>query len=139
MSLVYSRCLKSSLKLKLISGNLSYSCSTYRRYSTDGKGGSKDTDRENDSSGVKNLIKLFKSNDQLYTEIKNLQAIIANKNLVDKSSDNKLTMLEQMQILMDKDVKFQIEKIGSVIKEQNIKIEKGDVKLLFDLLKGKIQ
>ncbi|GMF50457.1 unnamed protein product [[Candida] boidinii] len=74
--------------------------------------------------------------------MRSLQDLIIEKKLLPPPGEDgkpeKLSLMQQVKVLMDADVRSRLGQLGQSIKDAGIEIKKEDVKLLLDLLKNKM-
>lgn len=84
---------------------------------------------------LKEFIKQMRENERVCSQLRSVQLIIASKV---KSTDKEPTIMEQMQLLTDKEVRAEMIKLSDVMKEENVNIKKEDVGFLMQCLKAQM-
>lgn len=108
-------------------------------YSTENNGNSDIPEGEQRFYDILNKIK---QSPEVIEQMRSLQDLIIEKKLLPPPGEDgkpeKLSLMQQVKVLMDADVRSRLGQLGQSIKDAGIEIKKEDVKLLLDLLKNKM-
>ncbi|OUM54734.1 hypothetical protein BVG19_g4154 [[Candida] boidinii] len=88
------------------------------------------------------ILNKIKQSPEVIEQMRSLQDLIIEKKLLPPPGEDgkpeKLSLMQQVKVLMDADVRSRLGQLGQSIKDAGIEIKKEDVKLLLDLLKNKM-
>lgn len=81
------------------------------------------------------FIEQIRSNEKVHSQLRSVQIIIASKI---KSAGTEPSLMQQMQLLSDKEVRAEMLKLSDIMKEENVNISKEDVGFLMQCLKAQM-
>lgn len=81
------------------------------------------------------FIEQIRSNEKVHSQLRSVQLIIASKI---KTAGTEPSLMQQMQLLSDKEVRAEMLKLSDIMKEENVNISKEDVGFLMQCLKAQM-
>ncbi|ODQ47134.1 hypothetical protein PICMEDRAFT_71245 [Pichia membranifaciens NRRL Y-2026] len=81
------------------------------------------------------FIEQIRSNEKVHSQLRSVQLIIASKI---KTAGTDPSLMQQMQLLSDKEVRAEMLKLSDIMKEENVNISKEDVGFLMQCLKAQM-
>lgn len=78
----------------------------------------------------------IRNNTRIHQQLKSVQLVIASK--MDVSSGSPPSLMQQLQLLSNKEVRDEMVKLSEIMKEENINLNKEDVGFLMQALKAQM-
>lgn len=87
---------------------------------------------------LKEFVQKLRANERVCSQLRSVQLIIASK-VKTTDAQQQPTIMQQMQLLADKEVRAEMMKLSEVMKEEDVNINKEDVGFLMQCLKAQME
>ncbi|KAG0673001.1 hypothetical protein C6P40_003210 [Pichia californica] len=85
---------------------------------------------------LKEFVQKLRANERVCNQLRSVQVVIASKV---KTTEKQPTIMQQMQLLADSEVRAEMSKLSDIMKEEDININPQDVGFLMSCLKAQME